>query len=122
MVAGVPRSALVVLVERAETLVAEFRLAHDPMAARGVPAHITVLYPFRSVVDENTAGVIGELASGIDVFDATFPSVGRFPGGVVFLQPEPQEPFKAMTRMLEIAFPDCPPYGGAFPDPHPHLT
>jgi hypothetical protein len=32
------------------------------------------------------------------------------------------ERFRAMTATFVAAFPDCPPYGGAFPDPHPHLT
>ncbi|HYN34704.1 MAG TPA: hypothetical protein VES40_18925 [Ilumatobacteraceae bacterium] len=40
------RSALVVLVAEAETLISAHRLRHDPVAARGVPAHVTVLHPF----------------------------------------------------------------------------
>lgn len=39
-------SALVVLVPEAEALVKSFRDRHDPSAAAGVPAHITLLYPF----------------------------------------------------------------------------
>ena len=46
----------------------------------------------------------------------------RFPGTVLFLSPEPVERFKGMTRVFAEAFPDCPPYGGEFPDSHPHLT
>ncbi|MCU1367933.1 MAG: hypothetical protein JWN39_3572 [Ilumatobacteraceae bacterium] len=111
-----------VLVAEAEHLVAELRLAHDPMAARGVPAHVTVLHPFRAVVDDETAIAVEAIAAGIDSFTATFESVGRFPGGVVFLEPEPLDRFTAMTRAFVAEFPDCPPYGGAFADPHPHLT
>jgi 2'-5' RNA ligase len=112
----------VVLVADAEPLVASLRLAHDPMAARGVPAHVTVLYPFRDVVDESSAQEIRLIASGINSFTATFASIGRFPGGVVFLSPDPAERFKQMTQTFVQAFPDCPPYGGEFPDPQPHLT
>ncbi len=111
-----------VLVAEAEELVGAQRLVHDPMAARGVPAHVTVLHPFRSVVDDVTAGEIGMIASRIGSFDATFAVVDRFPGVVLFLSPEPLERFKALTRVFVEAFPDCPPYGGAFADPHPHLT
>jgi 2'-5' RNA ligase len=118
----VARSALVVLVAAAEPLVATHRFVHDPMASRGVPAHVTVLHPFRDVVDESTAQVVESIAGEINSFTATFASVGRFPGEVVFLSPEPLGCFKAMTQMFVQAFPDCPPYGGAFPDPHPHLT
>lgn len=116
------RSALVVLIAEAEPLVQAARLAYDPMAMRGVPAHVTVLYPFRSIVDDETAEVVRQLVSKVDQFDVTFAAVGRFPGEVVFLQPEPQEPLRHLTRLIVDAFPDCPPYGGAFPDPHPHLT
>jgi len=118
----VTRSAIVVLVAEAETLVAAHRLVHDPMAARGVPAHVTVLHPFRSVVDDSTAHEVAAIAGRLDAFDATFAAVDSFPGSVVFLAPEPLDRFKELTRSFVEAFPDCPPYGGAFPDPHPHLT
>jgi 2'-5' RNA ligase superfamily len=39
-------SALVILVPKAEPLVQSFRDRFDPSAALGVPAHITLLYPF----------------------------------------------------------------------------
>ena len=122
MVRIVTRSALVVLVADAEPLVAHHRFLHDPMAARGVPAHVTVLHPFRAVVDVATAHTVENLAAEIASFRATFATVGRFPGEVVYLSPEPLEHFKQMTQTFAEAFPDCPPYGGAIPDPHPHLT
>jgi hypothetical protein len=118
----VTRSAIVVLVAEAEMLVAAHRLVHDPMAARGVPAHVTVLHPFRSIVDDSTAHEVAAIAARLDSFDATFAAVDRFPGAVLFLAPEPLERFKELTRSFAQAFPDCPPYGGTFPDPHPHLT
>ena len=111
-----------VLVAEAEPVVASLRLAHDPMAVRGVPAHVTILHPFRDVVDESTAQAVELIASGIDSFAATFTSIGRFPGVVVFLSPDPAERFGQMTQAFVEAFPECPPYGGAFPDPDPHLT
>ena len=92
------------------------------MSGRGVPAHVTVLHPFRPVVDEETAAAVARLASSVDAFSATFARVGQFPGSVVFLEPEPLQLFKDLTAATVEAFPDCPPYGGAFADPHPHLT
>jgi len=44
-------SALVVLVPEAEAVVKPFRDQYDPSAAAGMPAHITLLYPFQ-VPDE----------------------------------------------------------------------
>lgn len=116
------RSALVVLVPVAEPIVGTLRYSHDPMSGRGVPAHVTVLHPFRSVVDEESAAAVERLASWLDAFAATLARVGRFPGSVVFLEPEPIHRFKDLTAATVEAFPDCPPYGGAFADPHPHLT
>ena len=119
---AVTRSALVVLVPAAEPVVATLRCSHDPMSGRGVPAHVTVLHPFRSVVDEETAAAVERLASSMDAFTATLARAGWFPGSVVFLEPEPVQRFKDLTAATVEAFPDCPPYGGAFADPHPHLT
>ena len=41
-----PQTGFVVLVPEAEPLVGAFRAEHDESARLGVPAHITVLFPF----------------------------------------------------------------------------
>jgi hypothetical protein len=115
-------TALVVLVPEAEALVAAHRLRYDPAAAAGVPAHVTVLYPFRSVLDEGDAAAVGELAAAVPAFDVTFATLARFPGDVVYLAPDPAEPFRLLTAAAIASFPDCPPYGGTISDPVPHLT
>ena len=53
-------SALMVLVPEAESLVKPFRDRYDPSAAAGVPAHITLLYPFKHP-DEIDQTVIDDL-------------------------------------------------------------
>lgn len=116
------RSALVVLIPEAEATVHDARLRHDPMAARGVPSHVTILHPFRAVLDTDTSERVGDLCRGTTRFTATFDSVGRFSGGVVYLAPTPWAAFAALTQAFARQFPDCPPYGGAYPDPVPHLT
>src|SRR5687768_15961678 len=115
-------TALVVLVPEAEALVADHRLRHDPSAAAGVPDHVTVLYPFRSVIDDIAADAIAEIAASVPAFDVVFTTLGRFPGEVVYLVPEPAEPFLRLTAAAAASFPDRPPYGGAILDPIPHLT
>jgi hypothetical protein len=91
-----------VLVPEAYVAIGHHRLRHDANAALGVPAHVTVLYPFRSPLDAATAEQAAQLCRGFAPFEARFSSVGRFP---------------AAER-----FPDLPPYGGTIPDPIPHLT
>ncbi len=114
-------TALVVLIPQADELVAAHRGYHDPATA-GIPAHVTVLYPFRSDIDEEDSTVIGRLASKTPPFDVTFARSGRFPGEFVYLAPEPARPFVDLTLALAGAFPDCPPYGGAYEHVVPHLT
>lgn len=115
-------TALIVLVPEAEQLVRRHRLRFDPSAAVGVPAHVTVLYPFRPIVDDATSRTVAGLAAGVSTFDVHFTTVGRFAGDVVYLAPEPAAPFRRLTAGATAAFPDCPPYGGTVADPVPHLT
>ncbi len=119
---GASETALVVLVPEAEPVVAEHRLRHDPAAADGVPAHVTVLYPFRTPVDDATAASVAAIAVAVAAFDVTFRATARFPGVVLYLDPEPAAPFHELIARCTAAFPDCPPYGGTIPDPLPHLT
>ena len=100
----------------------ELRQHHDPMAPFGVPAHVTLLYPFLPSA-ELTPAVrrrIARLTRDVRPFDARFERTGRFPGAV-WLAPEPAEPFVALTELLAAAFPDYPPYEGAHDEIVPHL-
>ena len=115
------RSSIVVLFAAAEPVVDDLRHRHDPMAQHGVPAHVTVL-PFRSIVDDASAAAVATIAGALPSFSATLATVGGFPGGAVYLAPEPLATFRAMTDVFLEAFPDCAPYGGAFRDPTPHRT
>jgi 2'-5' RNA ligase superfamily len=115
-------SAIVVLVPEAEHLVDALRARHDPAAALGVPAHVTVLFPFVSPVNDDTIRRVAEIASRHAPFATTFGTVERFPGLVVWLRPEPSEPFSALIDGFVAEFPDWPPYGGAVAEPIPHLT
>ena len=101
----------------------ELRQHHDPMAPFGVPAHVTLLYPFLPSADLTPAvrRRIARLTRDVRPFDVGFEKTGRFPG-VVWLAHEPAEPFVALTELLAAAFPDHPPYEGAHDEIVPHLT
>ena len=116
-------SAFVVLVPEAEALVGDLRLQYDGSARLGVPAHITLLYPFMepSLI---TPEVIRECAGVLAAFPAfafVLSSIGRFPV-TAYLDPEPGEPFTALALALVRAFPAFPPSGGKYPSIVPHLT
>jgi len=116
-------TALVLRVPEAEGLVSTWRLKYDPSAVHGMPAHITVLFPFRPLdsIDEACVARLGSIFAASGPLRLTLSHTARFPGAL-WLAPEPAEPIARLTNTLAAAFPDCPPYGGAFPDPIPHLT
>jgi len=99
------------------------RQRHDPVAVSGVPAHVTLLFPFLPA-DELTPAIrrrLAAIAAGARPFDVRFRAVRRFPG-VIWLAPEPAEPFVTLTERIVVEFPGHPPYGGAHDAVIPHLT
>jgi 2'-5' RNA ligase len=99
------------------------RRRQDRAAGVGVPAHVTILYPFVDPheMDARVRRELAGIAARHEPFRVRFERVGRWPG-VVFLAPEPAGPFARLTDDLVAAFPHHPPYGGAFDEVVPHLT
>jgi 2'-5' RNA ligase len=124
MVIRVAETALLVPVPAAEPLVREHRLVHDPVAPLGIPAHITVLYPFvpPAALDDALERAVAEVLDGFRAFDYELRDVRSFDDGVLYLAPEPDEPFAALTNAFADRWPDYPPYGGGFDTVIPHLT
>jgi 2'-5' RNA ligase len=118
-----PESALVIAVPEAEPLVSEWRAQYDWSAQRGVPAHITLLYPFAptETVDDELLGRLRTLFVAQPPISFELARVARFPE-VAWLAPEPSEPFAALTDLIAARFPDYPPYEGAHDVVIPHLT
>ena len=118
------RSGLIVTVPEAEPAVSAWRSQLDPRAALGVPAHLTVLFPFvpPAGIDEATRTTLRELLSSVTTFDFSLVATRWFADTVVWLAPDPDAPFRVLTQAVADAFPAYPPYGGQFPDPVPHLT
>src|SRR5947209_3522636 len=117
-------SALVILVPEAEGLVRSFRDAYDPAAARGMPAHITLLYPFKSTatIDSAVLDALRQCFAGVAPFDFALTKAKRFPNETFYLAVEPEEPFRLLTLAIWRSFPEAPPYGGQYPTIVPHLT
>lgn len=88
-----------------------------------MPAHVTVLYPFAdgSAITEELLSSLEEIAAPVPSFDFTLIDVGRF-GDVVYLRPEPADPFVGLTNALHERWPAHPPYEGRFDSVVPHLT
>jgi len=74
-------TALVLLVPETEAAVRPWRLAHDPSAAEGMPAHITVVYPFLAE-DALNDGVLSDLSAAcldLPSVDLRLDDFGVFP-------------------------------------------
>jgi hypothetical protein len=117
-------TAVLVPVPAAERVVSPHRSRLDGAAALGVPAHVTVLFPFVPP-PLITPGVVDALATAVatvSAFGCEFGATSWFGEDVLYLAPRPDEPFRALTRAVCGAFPGYLPYGGAFADTIPHLT
>jgi 2'-5' RNA ligase len=108
----------------AEKLVGGLRAELDRSAAWGVPAHVTVLYPFLAPerIDATALTALAEAVNTVPAFEVTFSRVAWFGVTTVWLAPEPDQPFRALTSAVWGRFPDHAPYGGAYVDTVPHLT
>jgi 2'-5' RNA ligase superfamily len=118
------QTALIVPVPAAEPAVGRWRAELDRAASWGVPAHVTVLYPFLPPqdIDEPVLAELKGIIGSVAAFDVVMERVESFDDVVVWLAPDPDAPFRLLTKAIWQSFPQCPPYAGAHPDPIPHLT
>lgn len=119
-------AAVIVPVPAAEPLVAHHRAHLDRAASWGVPAHVTVVFPFVPPADLDDA-VVARLAAAVaqvPAFDVTFERCDWFDDDVLWLAPDDaaDAAFRALTDAVVEAFPAHRPYDGAYDDVVPHLT
>ena len=117
------QSALIVPVPEAEPAVGDLRTRLDRSASWGVPAHITVLYPFLSpaVLDTMVLSAVQDVIWAVPRFTVTLTRVAWFGDKVVYLTPEPGEPLQTLTAAVGTTF-GLLPYGGQHRTAVPHLT
>ena len=116
------RSAVLVQVPEAEPVVGEWRRRYTLDAPAGIPAHVTILFPFfEPALLGKVTTRLAEIVAGTPAFDLAFRRTARWPE-ILYLEPDPAEPFFALTRALEHEWPDYPPYGGTHETIVPHLT
>ena len=116
-------TALICRVPEAERHIARYRERYDPSARRNVPAHVTILYPFMppAAVDAGVLSELAAIAGAVRCFEYRLAETRRFPVSL-YLAPQPDDSFAALTAAVFRAFPDYPPFAGKFATVVPHVT
>ncbi|MCL2784885.1 MAG: 2'-5' RNA ligase family protein [Propionibacteriaceae bacterium] len=115
-------AALLVVCPEADPVVGRHRSFLDSAAQVGVPAHITVAYPFKPVIDAYDIANLEALFLRIPAFTTTFAETDWFGSDVLFLRPLDSEPLSVVYQAVSDAFPDWPIFGGVYDSYVPHLT
>jgi 2'-5' RNA ligase len=120
---GRHQSAILIPVHEADAVVAPFRLEHDPVAAAGVPAHITLIVPWLPPVEirQQDLDELTAVLQSTPAFDFLLARVRWFGRRVLWLAPEPVQPFLDLVDLLSEHF-STPPYEDEFDEVVPHLT
>lgn len=95
-----------------------------PRKPNGIRSHVTVIVPFlprQQIDDEGALPALRELCASVESFGVTFARTARFPH-VLYLVPEPAEPFIALNHALTARWPEVKPYAGREKQVVPHLT
>ena len=98
-------------------------MEYDHAARAGVPAHITLLWPFipPASITADDHDRLASLFSTYPAFTFVLAEVQRFPE-VLFLAPMPSDKIVKLIQDIVAAFPNYPPYNGLFKEIIPHLT
>ncbi|WP_285659031.1 2'-5' RNA ligase family protein [Actinomycetospora sp. NBRC 106375] len=115
------RTMIAVLVPDAEPLVAPFRERLDPTARRGLGAHLTLVYPFLEPADvtDSDVAALREAVAPVARFACSFGALRWFSDRVLWLAPDPVDPFREIAERIRRAVPALPP---ADRELVPHLT
>jgi 2'-5' RNA ligase len=118
-------SALEIHVESLGAWLEPWRHATVEVANKGMPPHVTLLYPWRTApLSEEDAGQVQKVLEHQPPFELRFSELSHFGKRLIYLALDEQseQTVKRLMNVLFDAFPETPPYGGQFSDPTPHLT
>ena len=115
-------AALIVPCPAAHVALGDQRPQLDRAAHVGVPAHLTVVYPFKADLDLEDHRRLVDVFLSLRDFAVTGERTGWFDERVVFIELVDPTPVMELTEAVLAAFPAYPIYGGAFEEVVPHLT
>jgi len=115
-------TALLVMVPTADPVVQRWRSQYDAAESVGIPAHLTVAYPFKPDLSDEDIKRLKTLFASIAPFTVDLSASGWFGEEVVFLAPKDPSPLASLASTVAEAWPDWPLYGGVHDTYVPHLT
>ncbi len=117
-------SAVIVPVPAAEPVVGTHRARLDRAAGWGVPAHVTIVFPFAppGELDDDAVARLAAAVASVPRARVTFDGTDWFGEDVLWLAPRPPDVFLTLTEAVQGAFPQHRPYAGAYDEVVPHLT
>lgn len=120
---GAP-SALIAEIPAAEPVIGRWREQLDANTSLGIPAHVTVTYPFVPAGDINALirQRLTELFGPVPSFGFVLDHVDWFEAETLWLGPRDPAPFRALTDRVFAEFPAYPPFAGQYDEVIPHLT
>jgi 2'-5' RNA ligase len=115
--------ALIIPVDEAEILVSNIRSKYDPSAPVGIPAHITINYPFTPDISihYNYLQILSSAFANIKKFTFKLDKICEFPN-TIYLSPRPTKIFIRIIKTITALFPESQPYKGEYSEIIPHLT
>jgi hypothetical protein len=84
-------------------------------------AHVTLLGPWLPEPTADELDVVAATVAAEPPFAYALEELAQTPLGLLMVAPAPAAPFERLTAALVRAFPQTPPYAGAF-EPLPHVT
>jgi 2'-5' RNA ligase len=104
-------AAVIVPPDEASEPIQAIRRVHDRHVRRWMP-HVTLVYPFRPRSQfDALQGPLGQACERIAPFNLTLARFGHFHHGrgtfTIWLDPEPNEPVRALQAALQSVVPDC---------------
>ncbi len=117
------QTGLVIPVPAADALLASVGARYPGTVREGVPAHVSLLYPFVAAaqLDERVTSVLGELLAEQAPMPVQFAECCR-EDGFVALRPDPIDGLTELVSKTHRRWPDVVPYEGVYGDVEPHLT
>jgi 2'-5' RNA ligase len=117
-------TAIVILTREVEPLVGRFYRVHANAGRDGMTPHVTLHVPFVPVdlLDDDVLRRVRHLFGRFEGFDYHLARFERFESGVLYLAPEPPDPFVSLSSALTEEFPEYPLYEGMHDVVVPHVT